>query len=45
MPEMSGILSGQHPAPRVYSEMLNITVCSICAGEALKLGIAVKFLA
>jgi hypothetical protein len=37
-------LSGQQAAYRVYTDALNIKVCATCAGEALRLGIAVEVL-
>jgi hypothetical protein len=36
--------SSNEAAYRVYSDLIDMKVCSICAGEACKLGIAVEAL-
>ena len=38
-------LSDQQAIYRAYSDLLSIKVCATCAGEALRLGIAVEVLA
>jgi hypothetical protein len=37
-------LSDQQAAYRVYTDVLNLRVCATCAGEALRMGIAVEVL-